>query len=285
MAQGPRPRDRDMRHGTYRILAAVVGAAALAAVLSAPGGAARAALPTLYVNYTMSCTFTITDDTGKTVTSITPGTWQVAVSTPGSFGGVDLSGKNDMTACKGSIDFQLTGPGVNLQTTLNNGDGSFDMLSGTFAPSSTYTAVDGNQPSVARATFTTLASGATAGTAAGSSTGSGGSASSGASAGGGAKTATVGSLSGTVGSTGALKLTYKGKTVTTLKPGQYTVTVVDTSTHNGFIMRMRGKAPIAVSSVPFVGKKTLVVNLMTGQWYIAPTSKLLHSSTNSFRVQ
>jgi hypothetical protein len=253
----------------------IAAALALAAVVAAPGGAAHAALPTMYVNYTMQCTFTITDDSGKAVTTIAPGTWQIAVSTPGSFGGVDLSGKNDMTACKGSIDFKLTGPGVNLETTLNDGDGSYDMLSGTFAPSSTYVAVDGNQPTVARAQFTTAASGTATGAAggsgsSGSSTGSGstGSSTGGASAGG---TATVGTLSGTVGATGALKLTYKGKTVTTLKPGKYTVTVIDTSTHNGFLLH--GKSTVTVSSVPYVGKKSVVVDLKTGQWYFAPTAK------------
>ena len=258
-----------MRRRAHVTLVAI----AAALVVAAPGGASRAALPTLYVNYTMSCTFTVTDDTGKTVTSIAPGTWQVAVSTPGSFGGVDLTGKNDMTACKGSIDFKLTGPGVNLETTLNDGDGSYDMLSGNFAPSSTYTAVDNNQPSVARATFTTLASGTATGTAGGSSSSSSGSSSSSTSGtSGGTKTVSVGTLSGTVGSTGALKLTYKGKSVSTLKPGKYTVTVVDTSTHNGFVLRMNGKSAMTVSPVAFVGKKSIVVDLKTGQWYFAPTS-------------
>jgi hypothetical protein len=260
-----------------RTIGAVAAALALAAAAAAPGGAARAALPTLYVNYTMQCTFTITDDSGKAVTSIAPGTWQVAVSTPGSFGGVDLTGRNDMTACQGSIDFKLTGPGVNLETTLNDGDGSYDMLSGTFAPSSTYVAVDGNQPSVARAQFTTAASGTVTGSAGGtsSSSGSGGSGSSGSSSTAGASTGgtvTVGALSGTVGSTGALKLTYKGRSVATLKPGKYTVTVLDTSTHNGLVLRMNGKPAITVSSVPYVGKKSVVVDLKTGQWYFAPTS-------------
>jgi hypothetical protein len=257
-----------MRRSAHRLLGLLLGAGVLAVLLAGTGSGASAAFPTLYVNYSMNCTFTITDDTGKAVTSITPGTWQVAVSTPGSFGGVDLTGKNDMTACKGSIDFKLTGPGVNLATTLNDGDGSYDMLSGNFAASSTYVAVDGNQPSVARAQFSTSASGTTAGTAGGSSSSGGASSSGGTS--GGTKSATVGSLAGTVGSNGTLKLTYKGKAVTTLKPGKYTVTVVDTSTHSGFILH--GKSSIAISPGPFVGKKTLVVDLKTGQWYFASTS-------------
>jgi hypothetical protein len=79
----------------------IAAAVAFAVVSAGPGGASRAAFPTMYVNYTMQCTFTITDDSGKPITTIPPGTWQVAVSTPGSFGGVDLSGRNDMTACGG----------------------------------------------------------------------------------------------------------------------------------------------------------------------------------------
>ena len=43
-----------------------------------------AALPTLYVNYNMNCTFGITDDSGKAVTSIAPGTYQVQITTPSS---------------------------------------------------------------------------------------------------------------------------------------------------------------------------------------------------------
>jgi hypothetical protein len=254
-----------------RHLLAAIGALAAAVVLAAPGGAARAAFPTLYVNYSLNCTFTMTDDTGKAVTSIAPGTYQVAVSTPGSFGGVDLTGKNDMTACKGSIDFKLTGPGVNIATTLNDGDGSYDMLSGNFAASSTYTAVDQNQPSVARVTFTTQASGSATGTAGGSGSSSSSSSSAGSSSGGSSSAATLGTLSGTVGSTGALKLTYKGKTVATLKPGKYTVTVVDKSTHSGFILKGKGKS-VVVSSGPFVGKKSLVVDFRTGQWAMAASS-------------
>ena len=40
------------------------------------------ALPTLYVNYTMNCTFSIVDDAGRPVTTIAPGSYQVEVTTP-----------------------------------------------------------------------------------------------------------------------------------------------------------------------------------------------------------
>ena len=146
--------------------------ALLAVSLLAFAGVAssQAALPTLYVAYTLKCTFTITDDSGKTVTSIPAGTYQVQVTTPGSFGGMDLSGISDMTACQGAADFQITGPGVNLHTSLNDGDGSQDVLPATFQPNSTYVAQDNNQASVTRTSFTTTA--AAAGSSGGSTGGS-----------------------------------------------------------------------------------------------------------------
>ena len=107
----------------------------------------------------MNCTFTITDDDGTRVSSIAPGTYQIQVSSPVVFAAVDLSGINDFTACKSFVQFQLTGPGVNLVTTLQDGDEDKDVFTETFQPSSTYTARDLNQPSVARAVFTTTASG------------------------------------------------------------------------------------------------------------------------------
>ena len=121
----------------------------------------RDTLPTLYVNYSQNCTFTLTDDAGNAVGAIAPGTYQVEVQTPGDFGAVDLNGITDMTACRGFVQFQLTGPGVSIQTTLDDGDSDFALATGVFRPNATYTAVDENQPSVARVVFTT--NGSTAG--------------------------------------------------------------------------------------------------------------------------
>ena len=124
----------------------------------------RDTLPTLYVNYSQNCTFTMTDDAGNAVGAIAPGTYQVEVQTPGDFGAVDLNGITDMTACRGFVQFQLTGPGVSIQTTLDDGDSDFALATGVFRPNATYTAADENQPSVARVVFTT--NGSTAGAAA-----------------------------------------------------------------------------------------------------------------------
>src|SRR5947208_2739085 len=128
-------------------------------VLAGPAGGSPAALPTLYVAYTMNCTFSISDDAGRPVTVITPGTYQISIRTPVSFAEVDLSGIFDMTACKGFVQFKLTGPGVNAFDNLGDGDNAFDLLTETFQPGSTYTAQDLHQPSVTRTAFTTASSG------------------------------------------------------------------------------------------------------------------------------
>src|SRR5215831_4905127 len=127
-----------------RVLAALAGTLGAFALC---GAAARAdtVLPSLYVHYTLNCTFTIVDDAGKAVGSIAPGTYQVIVSTPVDFGGEYVSGPGDMTACGGSVQFQLTGPGVSVHTTLDDGDASYGALTATLKASSAYTAQDLNQ--------------------------------------------------------------------------------------------------------------------------------------------
>ena len=127
---------------------------AVAAALVPAGNAgsrdnAPTALPTLYVVYAMNCTFGIFDDQGHPVSSIAPGSYQVEVETPVMFklvrpGGVstDNIAANDFTGCKGWVQFQLTGPGVNIFTTLDSGCDAFLILpEQTFKPNSTYTAL------------------------------------------------------------------------------------------------------------------------------------------------
>jgi len=145
----------------------LIAVLALAAALAAPGLSSSrdndppAAQPTLYVVYTMNCTFSIVDDFGKHVTSIAPGNYQIEVSTPVMFKlvrpggvGVDEIAPNDFTGCKGWVQFQLTGPGVDLFSTLDSGCDAFLLLpSQNFKPGATYTFQDLNQPSATRTTL------------------------------------------------------------------------------------------------------------------------------------
>jgi len=236
------------------------------ALVPAAGARRADVLPTLYVAYTMNCTFTITDDGGRRVASIAPGTYQVLVTTPMVFADVDLSGIFDMTACKGFVQFQLTGPGVSLQTTLQDGDEDKDLLRATFQPSATYTAQDLNQAAVTRTTFGTQATGSAA-TPAGPPSSVSGQGSSQESLVGSAAFPFRGSLDAIVSKTGKLSLSRNGKTVSSLKAGRYTFSVDDESGASGFTVKpLRGK-PVAVTTQPFVGSHDVTLTLKQGRWF------------------
>jgi hypothetical protein len=243
-----------------------VASLVLAAALSFQG-AASAGLPTIYVNYTMNCTFGMTDAMGKSLTSIAPGNYQILVTSPVPFASVDLVGINDMTACKGSANFQLTGPGVSLTTTMDDGDSDSAFVYATFQPSSTYTAVDTTQPSVAHLTFTTTATGTASAppTTPASTTAAPKPAS-----GGGVSLLPVitkiGTLTATVSSSGGAKLTRNGNTVTVLGAGTYKIAVTDRSKSNGFVLEHGTKKPLLITGVAFVGKRQVSVKLTKGEW-------------------
>jgi hypothetical protein len=257
------------------LLAAALMAAA--AVLAPLGNAGRLAggapaLPTLYVQYTMNCTFAIVDDAGKPVTAIAPGSYQLEVSTPIMFklvrpGGVtvDNIAPNDYTGCKGWVQFQLTGPGVNIFTTLDTGCDAFLILpQQTFKASSTYTATDLNQPSVAHATITTLATGSPTipkspyGTTSGKGT---------------VQQDIVGSaavkatLSGSVAPTGLPALKNNGKLVSVLRTGRYKFAISDQSKRASFTLEaVSGGTVKNLTTAPFVGKHSVTLTLTPGRW-------------------
>jgi hypothetical protein len=243
-------------------------AALTAAAVLVPAGTARprAVLPTLYIAYTMNCTFAISDDNGRRLTSIPPGTYQVLVTTPMVFADVDLSGIFDMTACKSFVQFQLTGPGVSLSTTLQDGDEDKEMLRATFQPSATYTAQDLNQAGVTRTTFSTQATGSAA-VPTGPTSSVSGKGSSQESLVGSAANPFRGALDAIVYKSGKLSLSRNGKTVSSLKTGRYTFSVDDESKTAGFTVKsLRGKA-VNVTTAVFVGSHAVTLTLAQGRWY------------------
>jgi len=250
---------------------------AVAAVLAPLGTAGsrasgQPALPTLYVQYTMNCTFAIVDDAGRPVTAIPPGAYQLEVSTPIMFklvrpGGVtvDNIAPNDYTGCKGWVQFQLTGPGVNIFTTLDTGCDAFLILPvQTFKANSTYTATDLNQPNVAHATFSTLATGSPTipkspyGTTSGKGT---------------VQQDIVGSaaikatLSGSVAPTGLPALKNSGKAVSTLKSGRYRFAISDQSKKASFTLEaVNGGTVKNLTTGPFVGRHSVALVLTPDRW-------------------
>ena len=234
----------------------------------APAAAARpAALPTLYVEYTMNCTFSITDDSGRRVSSIPPGTYQVSIRTPVSFAEVDLSGIFDMTACKGFVQFKLTGPGVDAFDNLGDGDNAFDLLTATFQPSSSYTAQDLNQPSVTRTVFTTASSGSANAGSSSSTSNVGAKGSTQGSLVGSAANPFRGALDATVFKSGKLSLSRNGKTVSFLKSGRWTFAVDDESTRAGFAVQVLHGKSTTVTSAAYTGSHDMTLQLKPGRWF------------------
>jgi plastocyanin len=81
-------------------------------------------------------------------------------------------------------------------------------------------------------------------------------------------------LVGTVGPGFTITLTKGGKRVTKLKAGKYTFLIADKASIHDFVLEQQsgGKWEKQLTSVPFVGKKTVTVTLKRGKWkyYCAP---------------
>jgi hypothetical protein len=246
----------------------LVAFAAVAALIvgAARGGAATAASPSLYVDYNTSCHFTMRLDSGAGVTTGTAipyGTYQLVVTTPIAFS--DGQGGCDF------INFSLTGPGVNYQTQLAQGDSTQEITNQTIASGGSYTASDNTVPPGSTITFS-------GSTTPNSSSSSSSSSSSGASPGASqspigseagsssSKLTFKGNLVGTVTAAGKLTLTFKGKAVATLAQGQYQLKVTDKSTKSGFIVDGGGHK-MTVTTPAYKGSKTITLNVTSGQWY------------------
>jgi hypothetical protein len=230
-------------------------------------------LPTLYVEYTMTCTFSIVDDSGKPVTAIAPGTYEIEVQTPVMFKLVDTLNQapGDETGCRGWAQFQLTGPGVNVATTLDTGcDSNYIIPATVFKANSTYNAVDLNQPTVAHSSFTTLSTGTPTAGASPYGTGTGTRTSSASPIGedvGKTKTKIIGTLTGGLTVSGTPTLTLKGKPVTALAAGRYSFVITDKDPKGSFtIQPVTGTMTKDLTSPQFVGRHTVAVNLTAGRW-------------------
>jgi hypothetical protein len=273
-----------------RFISVLVAVVAAAAVLVPVGTAARrdsgpSVLPTLYVQYTMNCTFQIVDDLGKPVTTIPPGTYEVDVSTPIMFklavpDGPGHVAPNDFTGCKGWVQFQLTGPGVNLATTLDLGcDAFYTLPATTFKPGATYIAQDLNQPSVTHTTFQIATSGTPIVPKTPYTATSGKGIASQDIVGSGIKTAVKATLAGLLDAKGTPTLKLQGKPLSVLKAGRYKFSVNDLDAKGGLSLQAAGeKTKVhALSGVEFVGHHTTTVALTPGRWMYYAKAGSAHS--------
>jgi hypothetical protein len=160
--------------------------------------------------------------------------------------------------------FQLTGPGVDLLSNLNEGgvDSARDQV--TFATSSTYTWTDDAIPGVVH-TFVTSAEvgGAAPATAVspkkGSPTqdqdivGSG-------------VVPQRGTLTATVGAGGRPSVLQDGAPAANLLAGTYRIVITDRSSKAGLVVAKTGRPGRSLSGVRYVGKRAVSVKLTPGRW-------------------
>jgi hypothetical protein len=254
--------------GFTRWISIVAPVAAVMAIgVPSASTAVGSQLPGLYFVYGMNCTFTVENDAGTPVTSIPPGTYDTVVRTPVPFGAYPIAtlAAGDLTACHGLAQFQLTGPGVSLNTTVYGGCLTDEEYTETFQPNATYVAQDNNQPAVTKTVLTTLAAGTPLPTPTGSSLGKGSSSST--DIVGSGIVQARGTLLASLSAAGRATLTMKGKAVTKLASGKYTFKVSDGDRKGDFTI----SAPALgitehLTGLGFVGKETATITLKPGKW-------------------
>jgi hypothetical protein len=162
--------------------------------------------------------------------------------------------------------FELKGPGVDIQDDMLGGETDTHALYANFLPNSTYTwHIDRNQSVVYTFKASTDSVGGAVPTGSGSSSTSSGKSPKPTSQDitGSGVLPFRGTLTGGVSAAGTLTLAYKGKSVTSLKAGKYTIAVIDKSSSNGFMVEK-------VNHAAFVGKHASAVQLTAGRWLFIP---------------
>lgn len=241
----------------HRLRLRISARAVVSALLAALGGSilaatAQAGFPSLYVTYvTESCTFKLTNDSGAAVASVPPGTYQFVITTSDPYGVFDQSGRHDLYACKGFVQFRLSGPGVSVATTLDYGDASSELYSATLQAGATYTLQDDNNIAGTRRSISVATSGSSVLTPSTS-------VSSGATA--------VLSLRGNVSRSGKLSLRRNGKVVTSLKAGRYAFSVDDQSTTSGFRIQATNGNAVTITTAGYIGWQEATLTLHAGRW-------------------
>ena len=92
-------------------------------------------------------------------------------------------------------------------------------------------------------------------------------------------------LKGTVGPGFTISLKKGTAKVKTLKPGKYTITVADKSNIHNFHLKGPGVNK-KITSVPFVGSKTVTVTLKKGKYtFVCDPHALMASMRGSFTVR
>jgi hypothetical protein len=251
------------RANGLRALASLTFLAAL--LVLAPGAHARTTAhtpPTLFVNFYSNGTISVSLDDGTPVgstagtpTSIPAGYYQIMFSGPGG--------------CSALPNFDLTGPGTTVVTSMSEGGVSKQSNNANFLPSSTYTWTDDQFPGVVH-TFTTTSQIVSTPPATNTSTTPNlvnkGKAVSSQDVVGSAIVPLRGTLTGTISASGRLTLAFKGKSVAHLKAGRYRITVVDRSSSTGLVLRKPSSKTLDVTGLGYMGTRSATVQFTKGTW-------------------
>jgi hypothetical protein len=235
---------------------------ALFVALLATGGADAVTLPSIYVDYSDSCTFTMRADGGITLAAasapgptVPPGVYQIVLTAP-----------KNAPSCP--MDFQLSGPGVNLVWEFG-GEALDSMATETLLPSSTYTATDLRSSSPGYVVFSTSATGSSSSLVTQTPTTAGGKGQTVQGVVGTALSPYRGTVHVTVPRSGALRMTARGRRVTRLQPGRYKAVVADDSPRRGLAVRSASGRERTLTSLAFTGSRTLTVSLPAGASFAA----------------
>ena len=260
-----------MRSGLRGLLRALLPLVAAAGIAVGAAGTHAAVSSTLYAGFDADGNIRLTYADGTMIGTPTPpgtvvptGTYTINLNN----NGLDDEG--------GQHYFHLLGPGVNLSA--GNNLYATTTWTATFQPGSTYVYQDDLNPTTIREVFGTPGSGAGTGT-----TGPPTTVPAPTSSGGGKSKPTSqdvvgsqvvqfrGTLAGTVSPAGRLRLTVKGKPVSSLEAGRYTFAVTDGSRKAGFTVQEIKQGAITITTTTFTGKRSKTITLRAGQWFFYPT--------------
>lgn len=248
--------------GRGRLLGCLVLLAGL--LLAAPAAEARQNVQ-LTLNVLFDATGNITVATGDgTPVGLTAGTQTVI---PAGYYSVVLQGPG---GCTLTPYFQLVGPGVSLTDNMAQGEEWETEYVEYLAPNSAYTWKNSEFPNVAH-TFQT--NGSVIGTQAPRAIwtppkGAKGSKNS-SIIGSQVQLTRRGTVNAAISAAGKISLTYNGKPVTKLVPGNYFIKVVDQSKSAGFVLTKVKSGSLSITDAAYVGTRWASVAFTRGSWAVS----------------